>query len=99
METEQTNSNAAIAQAVAEAARVEVQAMTTTESERTQNVEPRLGGSIMKQLTFDWSFTDKYAELRNFRKEVRSMFQNYRTSKAERVTVIKNWLGSMACNY
>ena len=47
----------------------------------------------MKQQTFDWCSTDKYAELRNFKLEVRNMFQNYSVRQAERVPTIKNWLG------
>ena len=79
--------------AVAEAARVAIQAMTTAEVERPQNVGPKLGEPIMKQLTFNSNSTDKYTELRNFRLEVKNMFQNYRISHAERVPIIKNWLG------
>ena len=37
--------------------------------------------------------TDKYAELRNLRFKVKNMLQNYRISQAERVPIIKNWLG------
>ena len=76
MATEQTSSNAVIAQAVAKAARVTIQAMTVAEAERSQNVGPKLSGPIMKQLTFNWYSTDKYAELRNFRLEVKNMLQN-----------------------
>ena len=35
-------------------------------SQRAQNVGPKLGRPIQRQLTFDWSSTDKYAELGNF---------------------------------
>ena len=44
-------------------------------SKTTQNAGPKLGESKMRQLNFDWSSTDKYAELRNFKIEVRNMFQ------------------------
>ena len=46
-------------------------------NQKAQNAGPKLGGPIMKQPTFDWSSTDKYVELRNFKKEVRNMFQKY----------------------
>ena len=60
---EQSNANEMIAQTVAEAARVIIQAMTTTRAERTQNVGLRLGRPIMKQPTFNWEAGDKYNEL------------------------------------
>ena len=63
MATKQKNSNAAIAQTVAKAASVAIQAMAVAEAKRTQNAGPKLGGPIMKQLTFNWS---SLAELRNF---------------------------------
>ena len=59
MGTEQTSLNAAIVQAVAKVARVAIEAMTVAEAERSQNAGPKLGGPIMKQLTFNWNFTDK----------------------------------------
>ena len=59
MTTEQTSSNAAIAQAVVKAAREAIQAMTTAEAERSQKFGPKLGGSIVEQLTFDWNPTGK----------------------------------------
>ena len=93
METEQTNANEAIVQAVVEETTVAIQVMTVNGVERTQNVGPKLGRPIMRQLTFNWSFTDKYAELRNFKLEVENMFQNYSISKAERVPIMINWLG------
>ena len=34
-----------------------------------------------------------YAKLRNFRMEVKIMSQNYNIIQAERVHIIKNWLG------
>ena len=43
----------------------------------------------MRQPTFDWSSTYKYAELRNFRMEVKNMFQNYNVNQVERLPIIK----------
>ena len=62
-------------------------------SERTQNAGPKLDRPVMKQPMFDWSSTDKYAELRNFKIEVKNMFQTSSISQAERVAITKNWLG------
>ena len=87
--TKQTNSNAAIVQAVAKAARGAIQAMAMTEAERTQNAGPKLCRQIMQQLTFDLSSRDKYTELRNFKLKVKNLFKNYRISQAERVPIIK----------
>ena len=84
----QTSSNVAIVQAVPKGARVAIQAMTTAKSERSQNIGPKLGRPIMKQLKFNWNSTDKYAKLRNIRLGVNKMFQNYRISQAERVPII-----------
>ena len=67
MATEQANTYEAIMQAVAEAVRTAIQTMAMAGEERTQNVGPILGRPFMKELTFDWSSTDKYAELRNFK--------------------------------
>ena len=49
MTNEQSNTNKIIAQAVTEAARVAIQAMTPGRAERTQNVGPRVGMHIIKQ--------------------------------------------------
>ena len=48
MANEQSNANNVMAQAMAESARVTIQAMATARAESTQNVGPRLGGPIMK---------------------------------------------------
>ena len=92
MATEQTSSNAAIAQTVAEA-RVAMQAITMAEAERSQNAGLRPGWPIIKPLKFDWNSTDKYIVLRNFWLEVKNMFQNYRIRQTERDPIIKHWLG------
>ena len=48
----------------------------------------------MKQPTYDCSTKDKYAELRYFKLEVNVMLQNFNMRQAERVSIIKSWLGS-----
>ena len=99
MTTEQINITKAIDQVAAEAQRVGVQAMVwvnTDNSQRTQNAGPKLGGPMVKQLTFNWSSKDKYAELKNFKMKLKNMFQNYSISQAERVPNIKNCLGRKA---
>ena len=51
--TEQTCSNAAIPQAVAEAAWVAIQTMTMPEAEKLQSVGPKLGRLILNQMTLN----------------------------------------------
>ena len=78
MATEQADITEAVVKVAAEAAKVAVQAMAMANvynNQRAQNVIPKLDGSIMKQLTFDWHSTDKYAELRNFKIEVKICFK------------------------
>ena len=75
MATEQTNANEAIGQAVAQATKAAIQAMAVAGPERTQNAGPKLGMSIMKQLIFHWSSTEKYTVLRNFKLEVKICFK------------------------
>ena len=70
-----TNANEAIAQAVVESTRVKIQAMDASRAEKTQTVEPKLGRSVMKQLTLNWNSIDKYAELRNFKLEIKICFK------------------------
>ena len=48
MASEQTNTNKAIAQELAEATKAVIQAIALAGAERTQNVGPRLGGPMMK---------------------------------------------------
>ena len=75
MANEQMDSSEYIAQAVTNATRVVIQTMATTGMGRVENVGPRSRPS-MKQATFDWNSKDKYTELRNFKLEVKNMFQN-----------------------
>ena len=46
----------------------------------------------MRQLTYDWSSKDKYAELRSSKMEETNMFKHYNISQVKRVPIIKNWL-------
>ena len=46
----------------------------------------------MKQPKFNWSTKDKESEERNFKLEVKNMLQHFNIRKAERLSIIKNWL-------
>ena len=83
----ETNTNEYITQAVAKATRAAIQTMSA------ENVRPRMSGCIMKQPTFDWSAKDKYAEVRNFKLEVKTCSRTLNISQTEKGSIIKNWLG------
>ena len=85
--SEQTNTNEAIMQAVAEATRAAIQAMVR--AERIQDTGSRLGRLIMKQPTFTWEAEDKYNKLKNFRLELNNIFKSYLMPKAEQIAIIK----------
>ena len=76
MASEQTNTNEAIVQAMAEETRPPIQAMAVAGAERTQNAGSRLGGPMIKQTTFNLEAEDKYNELKNFRLEVNNIFND-----------------------
>ena len=93
MANEQSNANEVVAQALAEAARLMIQAMVAAGAERTQNAGPSLDGSIMKQPTFNLEAEDKYNELKNFRLEVNNIFKSYSVPQPEEIAMITKWLG------
>ena len=76
MATEQENITETVVKVAAGTARAVVltMAMASTDNNRkAENSGPTLGRSIMKQLTFKWSSTDKYAELRDFKMEEKNV--------------------------
>ena len=82
-------SNEEIAETVAEAARVTIQAMAAARAERIQNVRPRLGRSIKETTIFNWEAEDKCNELKTFRLEVNNIFKSYSMLQAEKIAIIK----------
>ena len=72
MVNEQTNASEYIVQAIAKAARVTVQTRAMAGTARAANPVTRMSRPIMKQHTFDWSAKDNYAELRNFKLDVKT---------------------------
>ena len=73
--------------------RAVIQAIAVARAEGTQNVGPRLGRHMMKQLTFNWEAEDEYSELMNFRIKVNIRFKSYGMAQAEEIAIIKKWLG------
>ena len=74
--------------------RKSIQAMAAATAERPQSMAgPKIGGSPMKQPTFDWEADDKYSELKTFRLEVNNILTMYNKPQTEQLAVVKNWLG------
>ena len=95
MVTEQTNITKAITQAAAEAARLVVQAMAvarTDNSEKTQNVIPKVVEPITKQPTLNWEAEYKYSKIKIFIQQVNNVFESYSTLQTERIAIVKKWL-------
>ena len=60
---------------------------------------PKIGGSTMKQSTFDWDAEDKYHELKTFRPEVNNVLSTYKTPQTDKLELVKNWLGRKSLQY
>ena len=99
MESEQIMSEA-IARAVAEATRIAIQTMAEAQVERMHDGSgPKVGSPTMKQLTFNWNAQDKYSELKTFRLEVNNILSTNNTPQADKLVLVKNWLGSKGLQY
>ena len=53
----------------------------------------------MKQPIFDWEAPDKYSELKTFRLEVNNALSTHNMPEAEKLAVVKNWLGRKGHHY
>ena len=94
MATNQVKVTEIIAQRAAEAAGMAVKAMEMASGEsnqRAQNAGPIIDSPLMRQPTFNWSSTEKYAELGIFRMEVKDMLQNYKYKSGRTGTHHKKW--------
>ena len=99
MATEQIM-NGAITKAVAEATRVAIQAMAEAWVERKHDTSgPKIGSPTMKQPTFDWNAEGKYSKLKTFRLEVNNVLSTYNTPLANKLALVKNWLGRKGLQY
>ena len=86
--------NETIAKAVPEAMRAVIQAMVAATGEQMQSTAvPKLGGSAMKQPTFNPEAEDKYNELKTFKLEVNNILSTYSSPQNEQLAMVKNWLG------
>ena len=90
MASEQIVMNETIAKAVAEAMRVAIKAMAATTAERPQSMAgPKIGGPVMRQLTFNWEMENKYRKLTTFRLEGNNLPSKYNTPQTEQLAIIK----------
>ena len=87
----------AITKAVAEATRVALQTMMEAQAQNA--AWPKLGSSTLKQPMFNWEVPDKYTELKTFKLEVNNVLSTYNTPQAEKLAVVKNWLGRKGLHY
>ena len=55
--------------------------------------------SCHEKLTFDWNAQDKYSELKTFRLEVTNILSTYNTPQADKLALVKNWLGRKGLQY
>ena len=100
------NMTQAITQAAIEAIRTAVQVMTLTRVEagtelRSESISmgPKIGIPTLKQTTVTWSPTDQSKEFRNIKLEMYNIFQTYNTNNADKVNIIKNWLGRQGLQF
>ena len=88
-------STKAIAQGVIKAVKAAIQTMAVATSEGSSGARneatgtgPKFGWPALRQATFDWSATDKYAELRNFRLGVNNILQSYIVDNTEKIIIV-----------
>ena len=94
MACEQAVANETIAKAVAEVTKMAIQPVETVAAERQQSAAgPKIGRPAMKQPSFKWEADDKYSKLKNFRLEVNDIISSCNTPEAEKLAIVKNWLG------
>ena len=90
----------AIAKAVVEATRIAIQMMDEMQAQRTPNeAGPKLCSPTLKKPTFNWEAPDKYMELKAFILEVRNVLSMYNAQEADKIVMVKNWLGRKGLHY
>ena len=92
--------NEVITKAVAEATRIVIQTMAETQAQREPNTAgPKLGGPTLKQPNFNWEAPDKYTKWNAFILEVRNVLSTYNANEADKIAMVKNWLGRKGLHY
>ena len=92
--------NEAVIKAVAEVTIIAIHTMAEMQTQRIPNAAgPKLGSPTLKQPTFDWEATDKYTEWNAFILEVRNVLSTYNAQEADKIAMVKNWLGRRGLHY
>ena len=60
---------------------------------------PKIGSPTLKQPMFDLDTEDKYSELKTLRLDVINVLSTYNTSQADKLALVKNWLGRKGLQY
>ena len=60
---------------------------------------PKLGSPTLKQPYFNWEAQDKYTEWKAFILEVRNVLSTYNSQEADKIAMVKNWLGRKGLHY
>ena len=79
--------------AVAEAPRIANQTMAKSQA------GPKLGGPTLKQPNFNWEAPDKYTKWKAFILEVRNVLYIYNAWEADKIGMVKHWLGRKGLHY
>ena len=92
--------NTVITKAVAEATRIVIQTMAESQAQRVPNTaRPKLGSPALKQPDFNWEAPDKYTKWKTFILEVRNVLSTYNAQQADKIAMVKNWLGRKRLHY
>ena len=92
--------NKVIMKDVAEAMRIAIQTMAKMQTQRVPNAAgPKLGSPTLKQPNFNWEVPDKYTDWKAFIPEVRNVLATYNAQVADKIAMVKNWLGRKGLHY
>ena len=92
--------NEAIIKAVAEATRIAIQTMAKMQAQRVPNTAgSKLCSPTLKQPNFNWEAPDKYTEWKAFTLEVRNVLSTYIANEADKIVMVKTWLGRKGLHY
>ena len=90
----------AIAKAVEEATRLAIQTMAELQAQRVpkySRIQTRQ--SHLKTAIFNWEAPDKCTKWKAYFLEVRNVLSTYTAQEADKIAIIKNWLGRKGLHY
>ena len=89
-----------ITKAVTEATSIVIQTMAEFQAQIVPNTAgPKLGGPTLKQPNLNWEAPDKYTKWKVFILEVRNVLSTYNAHEADKIAMVKNWLGRKGLHY